>query len=156
MPKDTYRLRPDALHELNKYVDLIVNPTLDDLQGNLKSPRLAFIACLVTAHCLDRLTDQQAHARQIWRNRCNEFGFVEYVCNTTKHVSADSPLAPKKANAIPMHFLLPAFNTMPFNTAPLGASGTHPHNVLLACREVVRFAQEEIVRLSGLDENEFD
>jgi hypothetical protein len=82
MAKTHYRLRLDARHELNRYVDLVVNPTLDDLQRDLLSPRKVFIACLVTAHCIDRVTDQPAHARQLWRKRCKEFGFVEYVCNT--------------------------------------------------------------------------
>ena len=141
----TYKLRSDAVHELDKYVDLIVNPTLDELQRDLLTPRRSFIACLVTAHCVDRVTMQGATARQIWRRQCVEFGFVEYVCNTTKHVSADSEQAPPIVNAIPMRALLP----MGLNESTLGSSGTHPHNVLGACREVVRFARKEIERLSA-------
>jgi hypothetical protein len=63
----------------------------------LRQRRHAFIACLVTFHCVDYLTYPKSsrNMRDRFRKRSPDFAIVDRVANAFKHVETGHPDAPQ-------------------------------------------------------------
>jgi hypothetical protein len=70
-----------------EYAEAIVIPTAREFRDERCSPRLAFLACMVTYHLHDHI--KAATAKNAWlslQNACpDEFEIVQAVCNGAKH-----------------------------------------------------------------------
>lgn len=138
MAREPYKLRPDALVHLNRYLDQIVEPTIQDFQRNILSPRHAFLACVATFHAIDRLVKPSANLRGAWRKQSAAFAMVDLVCHTLKHVETNTK---DKPNTIPLRRAV--LNEMGLNTHALNESSMDTHNLFFAVREAVKFIRQE-------------
>ena len=82
--------------DLERYLDEIVEPTIEDLRQNPTSVRHAFLACVVVFHSIDYLTFPKSSrgVRQKFRIQSREFAVVEHVAHAFKHVAAGKPARP--------------------------------------------------------------
>lgn len=78
------------------YMKEIVDPTIKDFEQHQSSRRLAFIACLVTFHCVDYLASpkNKENLRNDLRQN-SDFAVVDRVAHAFKHTKAGHPSAPK-------------------------------------------------------------
>jgi hypothetical protein len=74
----------------NTYMTMFVEPTVRDFEGNPSSPRLAFLACIVTFHSIDYITHPKspANRRETFRAENADFAIVDRVAHAFKHVEA--------------------------------------------------------------------
>jgi hypothetical protein len=80
------------------YMNKIVDPTIHDFEMyHPASRRHAFIACLVTFHCIDYLAHPKSSAnlRHRFRNQNSDFAIVDRVAHAFKHVTTGDPKAPQ-------------------------------------------------------------
>jgi hypothetical protein len=85
------------VEDLGKYLNEIVNPTVNEFAGNRASVRCAFIACVVTCQAADyrAYPKRAASVRQRWRKQSREFEIVDDVGHAFKHVIAGDPQNPR-------------------------------------------------------------
>lgn len=77
--------------DLVHYIEAIVQPTIKDFEDHPTSVRHAFLACLVTFHCIDHLAFpnvRPATLRQQFRTQSPDFTVVDRVAHAVKHVAA--------------------------------------------------------------------
>jgi hypothetical protein len=80
------------------YMNEIVDPTIRDFEMNHPaSRRHAFIACLVTFHCVDYLAypKKPGNMRDRFRKRSPDFAIVDRVAHVFKHIETGHPDAPQ-------------------------------------------------------------
>jgi hypothetical protein len=101
---------------LVQYLELIVEPTLDDFRKNPLSVRHAYLAAVVTYHAIDRAAYPRKSRVLLekWRKESPEFGIVELVANQLKHVKANE--GPAVPGRIPISAAI--FGRMAYNTTP--------------------------------------
>lgn len=128
----------NAVLALNRYLDLIVEPTLDDFQKNLTSVRHAFISCVVVYHSIDRLRRKPANLRQEWRRKSVDFALIDLVCHTLKHVesSGETP-----EDRIPWTAAMPG--AMGFNTHMPNEHGPDVRQIYYVARSAIAFIREQ-------------
>jgi len=124
----------DSIVALHRYLDLIVEPTIEDFARNPYSLRHAFLACVVAYHAIDRLAEKPPNLRREWNKESVDFALVDLVAHTFKHVEVGrSP----KADTIPLRTAVLA--EMGLNTHALNESGIDTRNLLFAVRDAVKF-----------------
>lgn len=76
--------------DAKRYMDEIVEPTINDFEANPTSARHGFLACVVTFHAVDYLTHPQKAAtkRNLFKAESPEFAFVDRVAHAFKHVQS--------------------------------------------------------------------
>jgi hypothetical protein len=81
---------------LDRYLDLIVEPTVEEFKRNPTSVRRAFLACVSIYHALDRATSSKNKGNLLedWRKKSPEFKLVETVALHFKHVKSDDEKRP--------------------------------------------------------------
>jgi hypothetical protein len=77
--------------DIERYFAEIVDPTITDFEKNPTSARHAFLACVVTFHCIDFLALR--HLRQKFQKH-SEFAIVDRVAHAAKHVKTGHPKNP--------------------------------------------------------------
>lgn len=128
---------------LERYLELIVEPTFEDFKRNPSSVRHAYLACLVTYHAIDRVTFPTKPGNDLdrWREESLEFMLVEQVALHLKHVKSD--FARWAAKALPPHTLL--------ITHPLGLTGDgeglETRNLFFVVRDAVKFLRKKAVSM---------
>jgi hypothetical protein len=79
-------------HDAVAYLDDFVEPTILDFQQHPASRRHAFIACVVTFHCIDYLTPVRGERRKLreqFRRTSEDFSIVDRVAHAFKHMNSD-------------------------------------------------------------------
>jgi hypothetical protein len=71
------------------YMREIVEPTIKDFEESPTSVRHAFLACVVTYHCVDYLSDEESapQLRQKFREGSKDFALVDRIAHAFKHVN---------------------------------------------------------------------
>jgi hypothetical protein len=81
------------MKDLQRYLELIVDPTFDDFTRNRQSVRHCFLACLATFHAIDRAASlvkiNRANLRREWRKKSLEFQLVDIIAHHLKHMESD-------------------------------------------------------------------
>jgi hypothetical protein len=77
------------MEDLDRYLEEIVKPTVQDFVQHPTSVRHAFLACAVTFHAVDYMAHPRAPRtlRQQWRSRSEAFRRVDEVAHAFKHVA---------------------------------------------------------------------
>lgn len=75
------------MNDLAQYMELIVEPTYEEYKRNSTSVRLAYLACLVVYHAVDRAAypDEPGPLAEQWRSESQEFMLIEEVAQHFKH-----------------------------------------------------------------------
>jgi hypothetical protein len=83
--------------EIERYLETIVDPTIDDLESHPTSVRYAFLACVAVFHSLDYLahseSSEKQNRRSLFRKQSADFATVDRVAHAFKHVEAGHPAA---------------------------------------------------------------
>jgi hypothetical protein len=81
------------------YTSQIVDPTIADFESQPKSVRHAFLACVVTFHWIDYLTQPNASAnlRRQFREESPGFALIDRVAHAFKHVESGHPQSPNNS-----------------------------------------------------------
>src|ERR1700738_4956831 len=79
--------------QIERFLESIVDPTINDLESNPSSVRCAFLACVVVFHSLDYLThpDNSQNRRSLFRKQSEDFATVDRVAHALKHVETGHP-----------------------------------------------------------------
>jgi hypothetical protein len=93
------------VNDLGKYLDQIVEPTLQDFIRNPNSVRRAYLACLVTYHAIDRVKSPPGNLRKEWGKQSIAFTAMDLIAHRIKHVKHEGNKNPKP-NTIPLTFFL--------------------------------------------------
>jgi hypothetical protein len=67
------------------YMKEFVGPAIADFEAKPGSRRHAFIACVVTFHCIDYIARPSANNRNDFRKENRDFAIVDLVCHAFKH-----------------------------------------------------------------------
>jgi hypothetical protein len=71
-----------------RYLNEIVEPTIEDFKNNPTSERHAFLACVVVYHVIDYLAHPKREQQlQKFRKECPEFETVDLVAHAFKQCS---------------------------------------------------------------------
>jgi hypothetical protein len=93
------------MNDLGKYLDQIVEPTLQDFIRNPHSVRHAYLACLVTYHAIDRVKSPPGNKRKEWGKKSVAFTAMDLIAHRIKHVKHEGNKNPRP-NTIPLTFML--------------------------------------------------
>jgi hypothetical protein len=71
--------------EIERYLETIVDPTIDDLESHPTSVRYAFLACVAVFHSLDYLahseSSEKQNRRSLFRKQSADFATVDRVAH---------------------------------------------------------------------------
>ena len=83
----------------------IVDPTIADFRDHPASRRHAFLACVVTFHCIDYITHPKKpqNLRHRFRKESLDFATVERVAHAVKHVRSDGESKSSQKQARSLH-----------------------------------------------------
>lgn|SRR5271157_1165112 len=128
---------------LTQYLDLIVEPTLEEFRRHPTSVRHAYLACVAIYHAIDRVAypRSRGNLKKGWRIESMEFALIDIVAHDFKHVKSTEhqPVS----DAIPIALAL--YGTTDFNTAMFNDTGeleTLRHLVFVA-GDAVRFLRRK-------------
>jgi hypothetical protein len=78
------------VEDLERYLNEIVQPTIDDLAANRTSVRHTFLACVVVFHAVDYLAypKRSRTFRERFNRESRAFAIVDDVAHAFKHVVA--------------------------------------------------------------------
>lgn len=131
------------MNEIDKYMELIVDPTFADLSKNMQSVRHAYLACLAIYHVVDRAAypnDPSNLAKQ-WKSESLAFTIVDEVAQHFKHGTRTWVKKAKGEN--PDALLI---------TNALGLDGSledlELHNLYFQIRDAMTFIQKKAEVLS--------
>ncbi len=92
------------MEDLVRYLDEIVDPTIDDFEKTPTSVRHAFLACVVTLHSLDYLAYDRTkgktvkaivgNLKDLFGKESPHFKLVDHVAHAFKHVVSGNPQSP--------------------------------------------------------------
>jgi hypothetical protein len=123
---------------LQRYLDIIVEPTFKDFQRNPTSIRHGYLACVATYHAVDRAAypeEAQVLAEQ-WREESQEFMLIEEVAMYFKH--GQRRWVKKAKEKKPDALLI---------THPLGlegdGEGLELHSLYFLIRDAINFLREK-------------
>jgi hypothetical protein len=128
------------MKDLERYLDLIVEPTFEEFKRNARSVRHAYLACLVAYHAIDRVSYPAlpGNLRKQWCDESMEFMLIEQVALHFKHVKSDFAKWAEKA--------LPPDKLM--ITYPLGLSGDgeglETRNLYFVVRDAIKFLRGKV------------
>jgi hypothetical protein len=111
------------MNALKQYLDLIVEPTVDEFRKNPTSLRHAYLACVAAYHAVDRVSYPE-HPQEVtkeWRQKCDAFALVELVALDFKHVKSSKHKLKAAPPRIPIGMAL--YGHMGFNTHMLNDTG---------------------------------
>lgn len=93
----------DAKAEL--FMREIVEPTIIEFGDHPTSRRHAFLACLVTFHCIDYIAQPNSSRplRQRFRKESPDFAIVDRVAHAFKHVKSDGDSKSSHTQNRPLH-----------------------------------------------------
>ena len=94
------------MNVMGRYLEQIVDPTLDDFARNPTSVRHAFLACVAAYHAIDRGWKSAGNLKKDWHQLSPEFLIVDMVAHHFKHVKSDIEKAPNPPGFIPVSFLV--------------------------------------------------
>jgi hypothetical protein len=137
------------VNALTRYIELIVEPTVEEFNRNSTSLRHAYLACVATFHAIDRaaeMTNRRARdLRQVWGRQSQEFKLVDIVAHDFKHIRASNRSgAPDR---IPVSMAL--YGQMGFNTHMYNDTGqveTLQHLTFIV-GEAVEFIKSQAAQL---------
>jgi hypothetical protein len=77
------------VEDLERYLEEIVEPTVQDFERHPTSVRHAFLACVATFHAVDYMAHPRRPQtlRQQWKGQSEAFGRVDEVAHALKHVA---------------------------------------------------------------------
>jgi hypothetical protein len=83
--------------QAKSFMSEIVDPTIRDFRDHPTSTRHAFLACVVTFHCLDyvRHSNRSQNLRDQFRKESPDFATVDRVAHAFKHVKSGNPRSPQ-------------------------------------------------------------
>ncbi|TQF37925.1 hypothetical protein UNPF46_17585 [Bradyrhizobium sp. UNPF46] len=94
------------MNTLQRYLEVIVDPTWDDFHANRNSARHAFLACVAIYHAVDRVAEAEnrdaAHWRQVWGRESTEFRIIDVLAHHFKHVKSGPERIPKSRERLPI------------------------------------------------------
>ena len=94
------------MNTLARYLEVIVDPTFDDFNGNKNSVRHAYLTCVAIFHALDRAAEEngvrKATLRQAWRRESLEFVLVDVIAHHFKHVQSSDERIPSIRPGLPI------------------------------------------------------
>jgi hypothetical protein len=131
---------------LTQYLKTMVERTVEEFARNPLSPRLAYIACVVTYHTIDRVTygksqKEEAAIKKEWRKLSPAFAMVEVMALDLKHVKSKHhrPVP----NRIPVGFAL--LGSMGFNTHTFNDTGRNDalRNISFLVQDAVKFLHKQ-------------
>jgi hypothetical protein len=139
------------MNTLTQYLDVIVEPTLDEFRRHPTSLRHAYLACVAIYHAIDRVAYPQSRGnlRKEWRRESMEFSLIDIVAHDFKHVKSTDhqPVT----DAIPIAHAL--YGTVDFNSAMFNDTGeleTLRHLDFVA-GDAVRFLRQKAESLAKQD-----
>ena len=123
---------------LARYLEVIVDPTFDDLYSNRSSVHHAYLACMAIFHAVDRAAEENgvsaARLRQIWCRESVEFKLVEILAHHFKHVRSSDERIPSTRPGIPIA------HALGFDEA---GEGMDLRNLYFVIRDAVRFVHKK-------------
>ena len=143
------------MNVLTHYLEQIVEPTFEDFKRNPGSERHAFLACVVTFHAIDRVSEatgiSRGNLRKEW-GKMVEFKVIDMVAHHLKHVlSDDERHAPRDGRlTLPdMVFRRAAIGTDVLGTRPAaGDVRLDIRHLYFAVRDVIKFLHQQAGELS--------
>jgi hypothetical protein len=89
------------MEDVIRYLDGIVEPTIEEFKNNPTSVRHAFLACVTVFHTIDYMAypRKSRGLRQKLGNKSPEFALVDKVAHAFKHVVAGNPKGPDRLEA---------------------------------------------------------
>jgi hypothetical protein len=131
------------MNQLERYLQLIVEPTYEEFRRNPTSVRHAYLACVATFHAIDRVTYPRSAARRRgeWRKESIDFAVVDHVAHDFKHVKSDRRQYPP--NTLLLSHAI--YGHMGFNTHTLNDTGQVAtlRNIVYAVRDAIRFVRRK-------------
>jgi hypothetical protein len=97
------------MNSLARYIELIVEPTFDDLKRNPGSIRHAYLTCVVIYHAIDRAAKKPGkpgNLREQWCKESLDFKLVDIVAHHLKHVKGDDERIPASRPGLPISYAL--------------------------------------------------
>jgi hypothetical protein len=138
---DPIPLGDHEVTDLVRYLEQIVEPTVEDFRRNPLSVRHAFLACVATYHAIDRATYPQkpGNLRKQWGKESLEFTIVDMVAHHFKHVRSNDE------RPTPGFIPLPStvFGATAFNTKTFNDSGMDVRNLLYVVQDAVKFLRKK-------------
>lgn len=109
------------VHDLERYLKTIVEPTVDEFHKNQMSERHAFLACVALYHSIDRAAypRKALTLNQRWRAASPTFGLIDVMAHDFKHVRSEW----RKAGVSLAHGPRALFGRMGLNTHSFGDTG---------------------------------
>jgi hypothetical protein len=131
--------RDIEMKSLARYLELIVDPTLEDFTKNPTSLRHAFLACVAIFHAIDRASEEKGISRGNLRRewgKTAEFKIVDIVAHHFKHVVSDDEknIERRRKPSIPITFVLG------FNDA---GDQMELRNLFFVIRDAVKFVHKQ-------------
>ena len=136
------------MNALREYLDTVVEPTFEDFNGNPRSMRHAYLACVATYHAIDHVAypKNPGNLRKTWRKKSREFTMVDMFAHHFKHVISDDEKQPPQAGYIPLSSLVfgsGTLNTYGCGTHAPGEGGIDLHNLHFVIRDALKFLNEQ-------------
>ncbi|MDA9407926.1 hypothetical protein [Bradyrhizobium sp. CCBAU 45384] len=138
--------------EIERYFELIVEPTIADFEANPTSVRHAFLAALAVFHSIDYLNAKRD--RKNFRDASADFALVDRIAHAFKHVHTGHPADPNlqplsSAGVIarpPMYYTVSgAYGLSRYNDAVGGVTleGDRAVDVLSAIKAAAHFVRQQ-------------
>ena len=130
---------------LVRYLDEIVEPTVEEYHRNPLSVRHAFIACVVTFHAIDYLAYPKSSKglRQQFGKASPDFRLVDHVAHAFKHVISGNPGNPnlKSEDVVRRKgtFAAGVFAPLVFDVGAVAISDRPKTNLLRSVKNAVQF-----------------
>ena len=147
--------------DLRAYLLEVVRPTIAEFEANPTSRRHAFIACVVTYHCVDYLAypDKPQNRLASFREACPGFEVVDRVAHAFKHVKTGhsenphrQPLASGDVISRPPAVWGEAvwdLSRWDDETGGVTIDGERELDLLVAIREAVEFLERQALSAPG-------
>lgn len=147
------------MEDLERYLNEIVEPTLDDFREHPSSVRKGFLACVALDHSVDYLAypddrsqwdgkehrDKRARLRKQFREESEQFRLASEAANAFKHVKTTSQRGLEAAEVYErppaMAGRMMAGLSMVGDAS--GAVGVDGHNLLHVATEALRFLRSK-------------
>jgi hypothetical protein len=142
------------MEDLERYLEEVVQPTIDDFAKNPQSVRLGFIACVVTLHSLDYLAFDRATQRprkpkvgnlkDKFGKASQDFKLVDQVAHAFKHVVTGNPQCPDLRSNEVVERRGPFSNgfSSGFDRGSVTIDGRPEVNLLATVQRAVKFLRE--------------
>jgi hypothetical protein len=133
------------MKDLVRYLDDIVEPTIEEFARNPLSIRHAFLACVATFHAVDYLAYPRASRglRQEFGNASPDFKLVNHVAHAFKHVVSGNPQKPNlKSDEVVKRggaFQAGTFDPLAFDVGAVTISDRPAVNLLRTVKQAVQF-----------------